>query len=169
MDAMEALLSRRSIRKYEAKSISSGLINDILRAAMSAPSAGNQQPWRFVILRERPVLDSIPEIHPHSLMIREAPVAIVICGDESAEAHKGYWPQDCAAATENLLLAAHALGLGGVWLGVYPREERIVGLRKLLNLPHYIVPFAIVPIGFPAEKKPPPGRFDPEKIHYDAW
>lgn len=169
MDAIEAVLSRRSIRKYEARSVSSDLINSILRAAMSAPSAGNQQPWHFIVVSERTLLDMVPELHPHSLMIKEAPVAIVICGDLAAEKHKGYWTQDCAAATENLLIAAHALGLGAVWLGVYPREERVNGLKRLFDLPEHIIPLAIVPLGYPAEKKPPSNRYDERKIHRNVW
>jgi len=169
MDAMEAILSRRSIRKYQAGHVSSDVIHDVLRAAMSAPSAGNQQPWHFIVVSDRKLLDAIPGVHPHSLMIREAPVAIVVCGDMAVEKHKGYWTQDCAAATENLLIAVHALGLGGVWLGVYPREERVSGMKKLFSLPEHITPFAIVPIGYPAEKKPPSGRFDEGKIHFNGW
>ena len=170
MDALQTLASRRSIRKYTASPVSDQAVQEILEAAMSAPSAGNQQPWHFVVIRERKLLDRIPDFHPHSLMCRESQVAILICGDPSLEKHAGYWVQDCSAATENLLLAVHAKGLGGVWVGVFPREERINGLRSLLNIPERVIPFALVPIGHPAEQKPPrPDRYNEARVHRNTW
>ncbi|MEW6109356.1 MAG: nitroreductase family protein [Nitrospirota bacterium] len=167
---MEAIFSRRSIRKYTSALISKETVNEILEAAMSAPSAGNEQPWHFVIINERNILDEIPSFHPHSLMIKEVSTAILVCGDLQMEKHKGYWVQDCSAATENLLLAAHAKGLGAVWLGVYPRDERVAGLRKLLSIPRYIIPFSLIPLGYPAETKPPrPDRYNESRIHYNRW
>lgn len=170
MKAMETLFSRRSIRKFTAEQISEQTIQEILEAAMSAPSAGNQQPWHFVVIDDRILLDQIPSMHPHSLMCKEASIAILVCGDLSLEKHVGYWVQDCAAATENLLLSIHALGLGGVWLGIYPREERVVGFRKLLSIPEQVIPFALIPIGHPAEQKPPrPDRYNQSRIHKNTW
>jgi len=170
MDAMESLFSRRSIRKYTSAAVSEEAVREILEAAMSAPSAGNQQPWHFVVIDDRQILDRVPEFHPHSLMCREARLAILVCGDPSLEKHAGYWVQDCAAATQNLLLAVHAEGLGGVWVGVYPREERVIGFRKLLNIPEHVVPFAVIPIGHPAEQKPPrPDRYNKARMHKNAW
>jgi len=170
MDAMQALFSRRSIRTYTSEAVSAAAIEEMLEAAMSAPSAGNQQPWHFVVVTERKLLDRIPEFHPHSLMCREARLAVLVCGDPSLEKHAGYWSQDCAAATENLLVAVHAKGLGGVWVGVYPREERVVGFRKLLDIPEHVIPFAVVPIGHPAEQKPPrPDRYNKARIHKNRW
>ena len=170
MDALEALFSRRSIRKFTAEPVTEETLQKIIEGAMSAPSAGNQQPWHFVVIKDRKLLDQIPAIHPHSLMCREALVAILICGDPTLEKHQGYWVQDCSAATENLLLSAHSLGLGGVWVGIYPREDRITGLRKLLHVPEHIFPFALVPIGHPAERKPArPDRYNETRIHKDTW
>lgn len=170
MDAMEALFSRRSIRKYSAGPVTEGVLGEVLEAAMSAPSAGNQQPWHFIIINDRKILDQVPSFHPHSLMLREAPVAILVCGDLNLEKHVGYWVQDCAAATENLLLAAHAKGLGAVWLGIFPREERVAGLRKLLGMPDHVIPFSLIPVGIPAESKPPrPDRYNSKKIHHNRW
>ena len=170
MDAMEALFSRRSIRKYTAGPITEEVLKELLEAAMSAPSAGNQQSWHFIIINDREILDEVPSFHPHSLMLREAPVAILVCGDLKLERHVGYWVQDCAAATENLLLAAHAQGLGAVWLGIFPREERVEGLRKLLGIPNNVVPFSLVPVGVPAESKPPRSdRYNAAKIHHNHW
>ena len=170
MDAMDALFSRRSIRKYTAEAITEEVLREILEAAMSAPSAGNQQSWHFIIIDDRKILNEVPTFHPHSLMLRGAPVAVLVCGDLHLEKHIGYWAQDCSAATENLLLAVHAKGLGAVWLGIYPREERVAGLRKLLAIPDHVIPFALVPIGHPAESKPPRSdRYHALKIHHNRW
>lgn len=170
MKAIEVLFSRRSIRKYTAEPVSDVMVREILEAAMSAPSAGNQQPWHFIVIQDRNLLDQIPLLHPHSLMCREAPMAILVCGDPTLEKHVGYWVQDCAAATENLLLSVHALGLGGVWVGVYPRDERVAGFRKLLGIPEHVIPFALIPIGHPAEQKPPrPDRYNQSRIHNNTW
>lgn len=169
MDAMEAILTRRSIRKYTESAVPGDLIEEILEAAMAAPSAGNEQPWHFVVINKRELLDAIPRFHPHSKMLKHAPVAVLVCGDLSLEKHKGYWVQDCSAATQNLLLAAHALGLGAVWLGVFPREERVKGLSKLLGLPENIVPLALVSMGYAAEEKPRADRFKEERIRYNGW
>lgn len=166
---MENILKRRSIRQYTSEPVGEEQIEQILRAAMSAPSAGNQQPWHFVVITDRALLDRIPEIHPHARMVAQAPVAVAVCGDLSLEKHDGMWLQDCSAATQNLLLAVQALGLGAVWLGVYPREPRMEGLRRLLRLPKQVVPLALVPIGHPAEEKPPVDRFQPDRVHYNGW
>ena len=112
---------------------------------MAAPSAGNQQPWHFIVIRDRAVLNAIPGFHPHAGMALHAPVGILVCGDPALEKHPGYWVQDCAAATENLLLAVAAKGLGAVWCGVYPKPERVEGFTRLLGIPAPVTPFAFVP------------------------
>jgi len=166
---MEAILERRSIRKYTSEPVSEDMIKELLKAAMAAPSAGNEQPWHFIIIRDRAILDRIPSVHPYSQMVKQAPLAILVCGDLDLAMHGEMWVQDCSAATENLLIAVQAKGLGAVWLGVYPREERIKGLRKLLNIPRHVAPFALVPIGYPGEKKPPSKRYKKSRIHYEKW
>ena len=168
VDCLDMILSRRSIRAYTDEPVTQVQIEQLLRAAMSAPSANNEQPWQFVVIDERELLDTIPdEVHPYAQMLKEAPVAILICGEPRRQHHAGYWEQDCAAATQNLLLAAHSLGLGAVWLGVHPREKRVRRMRRLLNLPDSLVPFALIAIGWPAEEKPPSDRYDPERVHYN--
>jgi nitroreductase len=169
MNAFTVILERRSIRSYTSETVSDENVEQLLRAAMSAPSAGNQQPWHFVVIRERNLLDAIPSFHPYSQMLRQAQAAILVCGEPAVAKHEGYWVQDCAAATENILIAAAALGLGAVWLGVHPREERVAGFRKLLGVPPHIIPFALVPVGHPAERKPPSDRYDTARIHADLW
>ena len=169
MEAMEAILSRRSIRKYTDQPISDETIQELLAAAMSAPSAGNEQPWHFVVIKDRKILNEIPNLHPHSGMLKDAPVAIMVCGDLDLQKYEGYWVQDCSAATQNLLVAAQAKGLGGVWLGVYPIEDRVAGLRKMLGMPDNVVPFSLLSIGYPAEEKPPGDRYDASRVHSDQW
>ena len=169
MDAMEALLTRRSIRSYTDRPVSEELIEDLLKAAMAAPSAGNQQPWHFVVVDDRATLDAIPEYHAYSAMLKEAPLAVVVCSDKGQEGLGVYWPQDCSAATQNLLLGAHARGLGAVWLGVYPEADRIRKTQELLGLPEAITPFCIVAIGHPAEEKPPAARYDAARVHRNRW
>lgn len=166
---MKAIRSRRSIRRFTSEPVSDEAIQALLEAAMSAPSAGNQQPWEFVVIKDRAVLDAIPSVHPHAQMCREAQAAIVVCGNLERDSHRGFWVQDCAAATQNILIAATDRGLGSVWCGVYPREDRVKGLRNLLGLPDDIMPLALIPLGQPAEKKRPSERFDPTRIHHNKW
>jgi len=169
MDAMEAIISRRSIRRYTGQTISDEMIDQLLQAAMSAPSAGNMQPWQFVVIDDRGILDTIPKVHPYADMVREAPLAIVVCGDLQRDGFGGYWVQDCSAATENMLIAAHALGLGAVWLGVYPRDERVTALRELLDIPENVTPFAVIALGYPAEAISKEDRFDRSNVHRNRW
>ena len=169
MDAMEAILTRRSIRKYSPGAIDDNIIHQLLEAGMSAPSAANGQPWHFIVVTDRKILDKIPDFHPYANMIKEAPLAIFVCGDLQLEKGKGAWVIDCSAATENILIAANAKGLGSVWLGMYPLEERVNGARKLLSLPIHILPLCIISIGYPGENKPPSNRFNQERVHLNKW
>ncbi|MCD6385443.1 nitroreductase family protein [Candidatus Sumerlaeota bacterium] len=166
---MEAILGRRSIRKYTDKAVPEPVINQLLEAGMSAPSAGNQQPWHFIVINEREILEKVTEFHPYAEMLKEANVAICVCADVNLEKHKGYWVQDCSAATENILIAATALGLGACWLGIYPREQRVNGLRSLLGIPDNVIPLSLISIGYPAEQKPPANRYNSTRIHYNKW
>ncbi len=166
---MKAILARRSIRRYTSEPIEDKVIHDLLEAAMAAPSAGDERPWHFIVLRDRTVLDAIPAIHPYAQMAKEALVAIVVCGDLQKQKYEGFWVQDCAAATENLLLAVTDAGLGAVWCGIYPLEDRVAAFRKLLGAPAHIVPFAVIPLGHPAEEKPPAKRYDAARVHQDRW
>jgi len=169
MDAIEAIMTRRSIRAFTRQPVTEETVETLLRAAMAAPSAGNQQPWHFVVIRDREILARIPDINPHATMAAEASVAILICADENLEKFKGYWMLDCSAAMQNLLLAAHALGLGAVWTGIYPVLERVEGFRKLFGLPQSVSPLGLAPIGYPAEDKPAVDRYAVSRIHLDSW
>ncbi|MBN2003222.1 MAG: nitroreductase family protein [Anaerolineae bacterium] len=167
MDALEAIFTRRSIRKYTPEPVSEADVKTLLDAAMNAPSANNRQPWHFIVVTDRSVLDAIMEVHPYSKMLAEAPLAIVVCGDTVVS--ESYWQQDCAAATENLLLAARALNLGTVWLGVFPREDRVTGVHKLFALPDHIQPLCVVAVGHPDEQKGRAERSDGAKVHLNHW
>ena len=169
MDTLETIFSRRSIRKFKDQPISDQQVGTQLKAGMQAPSARNAQPWHLVVISDRKILDQIPEIHPHSKMLREASLAIAVCGERALEENPEYINQDCAAVTQNILLAAHALGLGAVWLGVYPREKRVQGLRALLGIPQSVLPIALIALGHPAEELPAVDRFVPERVHWNRW
>ncbi|MCF8011213.1 MAG: nitroreductase family protein [Clostridiales bacterium] len=166
---MKAILERRSIRKYQDKKIPDKELKKLLQAAMAAPSAGNQQPWEFIVLRDKGNLENIIKFHPRATMLKTADAAIVVCGNEQKETHKGFWVQDCSAATENILIAAQESGIGAVWLGIYPREERVKGLQELLNLPEYVYPLCVISLGYPAEEKEPSNRYDETRIHDEKW
>jgi len=169
MDALQAILTRRSIRRYEPTPVTEDQLKDLLEAAMAAPSAGNQQPWHFIVVTERRTLDAIAAVHPHAQMLKEAPAAVVVCGDTTSLRHVDFWVQDCAAAVQNILLAATALGLGSCWVGVHPRAERETALRGVFNFPESIVPVAVVALGHGAEVKGPALRYQEERVHRERW
>ena len=169
MDVIKAIMTRRSIRKYRNMPVDEDVIEQLLKAAMAAPSSKNEQPWVFVVIDDRSLLGEIPAFHPYAAMVKEAPIAILVCADTAAFLSENIWVQDCAAATQNILLAAHGLGLGAVWLGIHPREERMAGMTHLLKLPDTIIPFSLVVLGHSAEGKPPSNRFDISRIHRNVW
>jgi nitroreductase len=160
MDGLETILTRRSIRRYTHRLVNDDLLHKLIQAAVSAPSAGNQQPWQFIIIRNKTTFEKILQFHSHAQMLLEAQAAILICGDLTQEKHKGFWMIDCAAATQNLLLSSHAYGLGCCWIGIFPRENRVKGMSDLMGL---------LSIGYPAEKKEASDRYDPDLVHYEKW
>lgn len=166
-ELIKTIFARRSIRKYTAKPIGKKDIKTILQAAMAAPSSSNRKPWHFIVVTDRRKLDDLAKVHPYGKMLFEAPLCIAVCGDITISPRS--WVQDCSAATENLLLAATALGLGSVWLGVYPRESRVDPIRKVMNIPENIVPLNIVSIGYPAEEKEPRTQYDELRLHREHW
>lgn len=169
---INSIMSRTSIRAYQDKPVEDDKVETILRAAMAAPSAGNKQPWKFVVVKDKSILNSISANLNTMKMAEKAPLAVVVCGDINntfPEDGHDYWVEDVSAATENLLLATHSLGLGAVWCGIYPMKERIKFLQQLLHLPENIVPLNVIPIGYPAEAPAPKNKWKPENIHYDTW
>lgn len=173
MDGMKALLTRRSIRLFRPEPVEPEIIRSVVEAAMHAPSAGNQQPWRFVLIQDRAALKRISEDHPYASAVDSCSLAILICGATRDLPHPDFWAVDCAAATENLMLAAHMQGLGSLWVGLYPRRDRMAILSRLVHLPEDVEPFALIPIGYPLERPEQPDRYRPEWIRsehwYDAW
>ena len=169
METIKAISTRCSIRKFSSQQVSEELIEIILRAGMQAPSARNYQPWQFVTTTERNILDKIPKVHPYAEMMYQATLSILVCGDLGIEKSVGYCAINCSAATQNMLLAAHDLGLGAVWLGVCPREERIAAMKKLFNIPDGILPISLIACGYPAEEIASEDRFKPERVHENQW
>lgn len=169
MDIFDTIITRRSIRKFIDKPVSPEYIEKLLKAAMYAPTANNYLPFQFIVITERAILNEIPNIHPYSKMLYQAPLAILVCGDDEFEKNIGYHVQNCSAATQNLLLAAHALGLAGCWIGIYPREVRMDGMKKLLQLPENVTPISLTAIGYSDETVETPDRFIKSRIHYNGW
>jgi nitroreductase len=167
---METIFTRRSIRKFTGEIVSDELIDKLLHAAMAAPSAGNAQPWHFVIIRDRKIMEEVINFHPpHARMMLQAGTAILVCADPALEKYPGRWMLDCSAATQNILLAATDLGLGAVWCGIYPEPARMDAYYQLLNVPREIYPVSLVPVGIPADNPAPVDRYQPERIHRDKW
>ncbi len=169
METLEAILTRRSVRRYTDQDVPEELIQKILAAAMSAPSAKNEQPWQFIVVRDQDLLDAASRISPYMPMVKDAPLAILVCGDLSMEQFPGFWVEDCSAAIQNMLLAAHALGLGAVWTGIYPKQEFVDGFKALFKLPEHIIPLGLVPLGYPAHPYRRKDRFNADRIHYNGW
>lgn len=169
MEFFDVISTRRSVRSYAKQDVSEAMIDKIIRAAMMAPSAGNQQPWHFIVIRDREKMEQVPKFHPYASMLKNAPVAIVVCGDPNHKKWPDFWPQDCSAALQNMLLAARDLGLGTVWAGVYPLQDRMEGLRKLFGIPADIYPFAIVPVGWPDTEIKAMDRYNGSLIHSEVW
>jgi len=168
MDTLEAIFTRRSIRHYTSEKVTDDQILTLLKAAMFAPSAVNKQPWHFIVFRNKETIKKIVEVHPHASMLTDASAAILVCWDETLQ-HDAYGPVDCSAATQNILLAAHNMGLGSVWAGVYPRQQRMDDLAQIFKLPSQIKAFSLIALGYPAEKKTMPERFNSERIHKEKW
>ena len=169
MEAIKALLTRRSIRKYTEGTIPKDTIKELLNAGMHAPTARNYQPWHFVVVDDRDTIDQLAEAHPHAKMLKQASLAILVCGDKNIQEEQAYIMQDCSAATQNIMLAAHAHGLGSVWLGMYPREDRIREVSRVLNIPDHILPAALISIGYPDEIKDAPDRYKEERVHWNKF
>ena len=173
MDSFEQLCQkRRSIRKYTDRPVEQEKIDYLLRCALMSPSAKRTCPWEFVVVKDPAKLAALAARLPNSRVGNGAKLAIVVCGslDNGLPGRsKEYWIHDCSAATMNLLLAAHAQGLGAVWTGVYPGEERVAAVREVLSIPDGYMPLNVIPVGYPAENPPAKDKWNPAKIHYDKW
>jgi len=170
-DSLGLIFGRRSIRVYAPGEIDDPTVSRLLEAAMAAPSAMTKDPWRFIVVRERGSLKTMAELLPGGKMLATSTLAIVVCGDLEAafERQLSFLLQDCSAAIENLLLAAHGLDLGACWVGVHPSEAAIRKLKNLFGLPSSVLPIAVVSLGLPGEDPGPRTRFDATKVHREEW
>lgn len=169
---VHTILNRKSVRSYAKKLVEKEKVDTLLRAAMSAPTAVNKQPWAFVVIDNPQILEKLSTSLPYAKMAASAPMAIVVCGDLNKTLRgqdDPYWPLDCSAASENMLLAAESMGLGAVWTAVYPEKDRMEIVSEILSLPEYIVPFNLIPVGYPKHPEEPKDKFKEENIHYNQW
>lgn len=167
MEVLEAIYTRRSVRRYTDEPVADDQVRTLLRAALSAPSAANRRPVHFVVVRDRQLREAFAAFHPYAKMLPGAQLGILVCGDADCSAH--FWQQDASAAMENLLLAAHGLGLGAVWMGIYPDQARTAQTAELFGLPDHILPLGMVAVGRPAEAPAAPDRYEAERVHLDRW
>lgn len=163
---LENIAARKSVRKYLKKEVEEEKITAMLKAGMAAPSGMDRRPWEFVVVTDRAALDSMAAGLPYAKMLTQAPMAIVVCGDST---RSSYWYVDCSAVTQNILLAAEALGLGAVWTAAYPYEDRIGIVRKYTNMPEQIVPLCIIPVGYPDGPQKAKDKYDESKIHRNKF
>ncbi len=169
MDIIEAIFTRRSIRKFTGEPVSDSEVETIVRAGFQAPSAHNLQPWEFIIIKNKSKFEAIAKVHPYAKMLPQAEVCIIVCGDENKQKMTGFLIEDCSAAIENMLLAVHGLGLGGVWCGLYPVTQLTKGLKEVCLLPDHVVPVGMIVIGHKGEEKAGKDIFDSSKLHYEQW
>ncbi len=162
-EVLDFICRRKSVRRFQKKDLPEETLTLLMKAAMAAPSGNNAQPWEFTIIRDVKIKEQISKVHPWVYMAAEAPAAIVVAGDQSSE----WWEHDCAAATENLLLAAANLGLGTVWCGI--NESNAKSVRKILGIPERMGILCIVPIGYPAESPSPDTKYRASKVHWDRF
>lgn len=170
--ALDVINTRVSVRQFTGEKLSAEQIDTILRAGMAAPTAVNKQPWAFVVIDDEAVLQLLSETLKSSRIENGASHAIIVCGDLSKALEgeaQGYWVEDTSAATENMLLAAHAMGLGGLWVGVYPILERVTAVKNIINAPEHIVPMAVVTLGYANEQPEVKNKYKEENIHYNRW
>lgn len=168
---MEAIFTRRSIRKFKPDPIDDGKIEGIIHAGMQAPSAGNQQPWEFIVIRDAAMLETLSKLSPYSKMLKEAPVAIVVLANEEEMRYPTHWQQDLGAATQNMLLEAMEFGIGGVWLGIYGEDDREAYVKQALGLKANVHVFTILPLGYPQDAKAFyfKDRFNAQKVFYERY
>jgi len=165
-ERLHIIFARRSIRKYTDAPISEADIDSLLQAGMAAPSAANLKPWHFYVVTDRKALQTLAEVNPYGKMLAQAGLAIAVCGDPTIS---DWWVQDCTAATENILIAATALGLGAVWLGCHGRDEREQAIRDVLGIPPRIGVLSLLSIGHPGEDKEARTQYDPARVHTNKW
>jgi nitroreductase len=171
-DALTVIYNRKSVRNYIDKPVSKESLEILLKAGMAAPTAADKRPWSFVVITDKAKLNVLATALPHARMLTQAAAAIIVCGTPSQSlpgADAAYWIQDCSAATENILLAAEAIGLGAVWTGVYPNDDRVHAVRTAMSIPEDTIPLNVIPIGYPVGIEQPKNKYNAQKIHWNSW
>jgi nitroreductase len=166
-EVLDLLYTRRTVQEFTDEPVSDEEIEGILKAAMAAPSMEDLRPWHFVVVRKRKMLDKLADVHKYAYMLKEAPLAIVVCGDQKTS--ERHWVEDTSVATQNLLLAARALGLGAVWISLYPKKKHQKAVRELLEIPDRMGVLCVVAVGCPADKSKTPSHYDEARVHQEEW
>lgn len=169
MNTLDAIMSRRSIRKFTGQVISDENLELVLKAGFQAPSAHNLEPRDYIVVRSQDVLNQISDFHGFAKMLPNAGCGIIVCGDKNKQKEIGFLAEDCSASIQNMLLAAHSLGLGAVWCGLYPIEDYVQKISKILNIPGHIIPIGMIVVGEKVEDREIVDRFDSKSVHYDKW
>jgi len=171
-ETLKTIHARKSVRQYIDRQVTKDQLNVLVKAGMAAPTAGDKRPWSFVVIDDRKKLDALAEVLPYGKMLKSAPAAIVVCGNPDKffpGVESAFWIQDCSAATENILLAVESMGLGAVWIGVYPTDSKIKGVQFVLGIPEKEVPLNVLSIGYPAGMEKPKDKFNEKQIHWNKW
>jgi len=171
-ETLKIIFARKSVRHFTDQDVSKEQLEMIVKAGMAAPTAVNMQPWSFVVVKERELLNQLAEELPYAKMLFQAPAAIIVCAipEWSIEEHpKEYSIIDCSAATQNILLAVESMGLGAVWTAAYPRDDRMKSVRRILHIPEKIIPLNVIPIGHPTGEDKPKDKWKPDRVHWDKW
>lgn len=166
-DLLDLMYERRSVRDFSDEPVTNEQVGAMLKAAMAAPSAMDLRPWHFVVVHKRKTLDKLASVHKYAYMLEKAPLAVVVCGDQ--EISERHWVEDTCVATQNLLLAATALGLGGVWISLYPKKKHQKYVRDLLDIPVHVGVLCILAVGQPAEQKKAGTKYNPDRVHQEEW
>ena len=168
-ETINTIFERKSVRHLIPKEINKSEFDLLLRAAMAAPTANNSQPWEFIAIFDREMLDFLADGLIYGKMLKQSSAAIVVCGDLNNEKGRNHWIEDCAAATQNILLAAESMKIGAVWTAVYPDSVRIETVRKATGIPENIIPLSVIPLGYPTGEDKPKDKFKPNRIHWERW
>jgi len=171
-DTLKTIFNRKSVRSYTDGAVSEKQLMTLIKAGMSAPTAVDKRPWDFIVITDKAVLLKLAAALPYAKMANQASAAIIVTGDLNRQyggKDSSFWMLDCSAASENILLAAESMGLGAVWTAVFPDQDRIQGVRKILGIPENIVPLNFIPVGVPVGNEKPKDKFDPKQIHRNTW
>ncbi|MDF2538706.1 MAG: nitroreductase [Herbinix sp.] len=169
MDVLEAIYTRRSVRRFTGEPVSDQDLEAVLKAGFHAPSAHNLQPWDFIVIKNKEKFEQIAKAHTYAKMLPKAEICILLCGDTNKQQMTGFLIEDCSAAMENMLLAAHGIGLGAVWCGLYPVTELTDAMRQICFIPDHIIPVGMMVLGHKGEEKKAAERYDTTKLHYEEW